>query len=241
MRAEMERPASPQGDTDAERLLAETLKVPLRPRHLPILGPYIEGRTRYFDRAGTTAVQQGSQIVTIGAGYDDRSLRFGTAGVQFIEVDHPATQRDKLARLEALGIDHSDIGFVAVDLARDRIEDALAEVIDPDRNTAFVCEAVVPYLRYERVRALLAGLTMTSTKGATLYLDAPVRPDHPLGRVLLTLLRLSTVAVGEPIRTILTGSEMDALITTTGWREKLGPPAEISACPELLPIRDTCA
>ncbi|HEX4865056.1 MAG TPA: hypothetical protein VFV02_13375, partial [Acidimicrobiales bacterium] len=61
---------------------------------------------------------------------------------------------------------------------------------------------------------------VTSPKGATLYLDAPVRPDHPLGRVLLLLLRLSPEVVGEPIHTILTGSEMDSLLAETGWREE---------------------
>lgn len=220
VRAEMDRPSSPDGDTQAARRLAESLRVPFPVNRLPIVASYIEGRTRFFDHAVATAAQEVHQIVIIGAGYDDRSLRFRTPGVLFIEVDHPATQRDKRARLETLGIDASDIQFVSVNLAESSIREALSEVVDPDGRVVYVCEAVVPYLRYERIHDLLAGLSLTPAKAATLYLDAPVRPDHPFGRLLLGYLRLSTAVVGEPIHTILTASELESLLVQTGWREE---------------------
>jgi O-methyltransferase involved in polyketide biosynthesis len=59
------------------------------------------------------AIDRGvKQVVILGAGYDGRALRFRTPGVRFFEVDHPATQIDKLRRLAALGVSVAGISFV---------------------------------------------------------------------------------------------------------------------------------
>lgn len=156
----------------------------------------------------------------VGAGYDDRSVRFRTPGVRFIEVDHPTTQRDKRARLDRLGIESSDICFVAVDLAVDSIQDALQDVVDATSSVAFICEAVMPYLRYERVQALLAGPGELCPSAADLYLDPALLPDHPLGQVAFSVVKLLTRLSGEPLRTVLSRQETDRLLATTGWKEQ---------------------
>ena len=66
---------------------------------------FIRARTVFFDDAVLDAIDRGvKQVVILGAGYDGRALRFRTPGVQFFEVDHPATQVDKLRRLAYLGV-----------------------------------------------------------------------------------------------------------------------------------------
>jgi len=68
------------------------------------LAPSIAARTRFVDAEVTGAIEAGlRQVVTCGAGYDDRALRFRTSGVRFFELDHPATQADKARLLRALG------------------------------------------------------------------------------------------------------------------------------------------
>ncbi len=68
------------------------------------LQPSIAARTRFVDAEVTGAIEAGlRQVVTCGAGYDDRALRFRTSGVRFFELDHPATQADKARLLRALG------------------------------------------------------------------------------------------------------------------------------------------
>jgi len=68
------------------------------------LEPSIAARTRFVDAEVTGAIEAGlRQVVTCGAGYDDRALRFRTSGVRFFELDHPATQADKARLLRALG------------------------------------------------------------------------------------------------------------------------------------------
>src|SRR5262249_27672612 len=74
---------------------------------------YLAARTFFFDRTVTGTLGRGvRQVVAGGAGYDGRALRYAKPGVRWFEVDHPATQRDKLQRLARLGIDTSHIGFV---------------------------------------------------------------------------------------------------------------------------------
>src|SRR5260370_36343064 len=64
---------------------------------------YLAARTAFFDRTVVRAVDGGVRQVVIGAaGYDGRAFRYARPGVRWFEVDHPATQRDKLRRLERL-------------------------------------------------------------------------------------------------------------------------------------------
>lgn len=92
MRAELTRPQSPHGDSDAQLRLCTGMP----PTDASRLRPEITVRTRFFDAQVESAIANGvRQIVILGAGYEDRALRFRTPGVRFFEVDQPATQHDK--------------------------------------------------------------------------------------------------------------------------------------------------
>src|SRR5271166_5603828 len=98
-RAELDRPHSPAGDPAAQRRLCAgmTLEPP------SWLRPSIEARTRFVDEQVLAAIAAGvRQIVICGAGYDDSALRFRSDGVRYFELDHPATQADKLRRLQSV-------------------------------------------------------------------------------------------------------------------------------------------
>ena len=72
----------------------------------PGMQGYIVARTRYFDDYFQQTLEDGvEQIVIVGAGYDSRAYRFAqlNAHVKIFEVDHPATQQEKMqARRERL-------------------------------------------------------------------------------------------------------------------------------------------
>lgn len=55
-------------------------------------------RTRYIDDALSEALGLGAErVVIIGAGYDTRSFKFAAESrVEVIEMDHPATQKQKI-------------------------------------------------------------------------------------------------------------------------------------------------
>jgi methyltransferase (TIGR00027 family) len=129
-RSVLERPSTPSGDPAAEARLATDLGAGVidaenRPR-----GEFFDAiavRTRFFDDAVLRAISDGvHQIVVLGAGYDARGLRFRSPGVTFFEVDHPATQADKRARLAKIGASTAGIVFVTADFTEPRLPTVLA-------------------------------------------------------------------------------------------------------------------
>src|ERR1700722_11601033 len=59
----------------------------------------LAARVRWFDAQVVSALNDGiGQVAVIGAGYDSRPWRIPSNGVRFFELDHPATQRDKVRR-----------------------------------------------------------------------------------------------------------------------------------------------
>src|SRR5688500_1937257 len=74
-----------------------------------------------------------SQVVMLGAGLDTRAARLAHPGVRFFEVDQPASQADKLARIaRAPGYPTSAATHVACDFERDDfVERLVAAGFDP--------------------------------------------------------------------------------------------------------------
>src|SRR5947208_13997631 len=70
-------------------------------QRFPPMELWLALRVAYLDRLVGIAVDRLSiqQIVILGAGYDTRAARLPRAGVRFFEVDHPATQAAKRAKL----------------------------------------------------------------------------------------------------------------------------------------------
>ena len=141
------RVATDYGDPAADEALAadvvDGLTVPAGRMH-----DYLAARTSFFDRTVTGAIDHGVRQVVVGAaGYDGRSLRYARPGVRWFEIDHPATQRDKLARLERLGIATAGVRFAAADFTRDPVAGRLREAgLDADTPSLFLLEGVAVYL-----------------------------------------------------------------------------------------------
>jgi methyltransferase (TIGR00027 family) len=123
-------------------------------------------RVAYLDRVVAMAIDALSirQVVILGAGYDTRAARLPRTGVAFFEVDHPATQARKRARVaELAGYPVEAACYVACDFERD---DAIARLVaggfDAAEPAVVIWEGVVPYLTEAAVRAtatrLAAGL-----------------------------------------------------------------------------------
>jgi methyltransferase (TIGR00027 family) len=193
----------------------------------PVLGPMqasLEARTIFFDGQVVAGIETGlRQVVILGAGYDDRALRFRTPGVRFFEVDHPGTQADKRARLEQLlGSDAAD-GPVLV--AADFRVDALPEVLaaaDHDRAapTLFLCEGLLVYLDETATVELLsgareaAGVSQPSVLAASLAVHADGLDS---AEVLAVANARRRTAEAEPWLTILPAEAQAALLARAGW------------------------
>ncbi len=178
---------------------------------------YLEARTSFFDRSVTSAIDRGVRQIVVGAaGYDGRSLRYAKPGVRWFEVDHPATQRDKLARLKRLGIDAAEVRFVAADFTRDPVAARLREAgLDPDVPSLFLLEGVAVYLEPAVLENVLDQLRQVAAPGSELVISAAVSRPADASRARF---EAAVAAMGEPVRSTFMAGQAEDLLARTGWR-----------------------
>ena len=169
-------------------------------------------RTSAIDAAVRDAIAEGAtQLVILGAGYDGRAWRLPElAGVKVFDVDHPATQGDKRARVAELPPPAGIVTFVPVNFEHDALDDAL-ERAGHDRSapTCWIWEGVVMYLTRDAMRGTLAAVAQRSAPGSTLIVNY-----HTLHRRFFA--RLMFRLVGEPQISAWTPAEMAADLRAVG-------------------------
>lgn len=220
-RASFDRPVLPTGDAEAELRLYRSLGASRLPR-TDSFARRLERRTKFFDGETVRAIGRGiEQIVIVAAGYDGRALRFATPEVRFFEVDHPATQADKRARLASARVDATGVTFVPVDLTKDDLVAALGGARhDPQRPSLFVIEGLFGYLSRSDGARLLSSARELAAGGSRLSAAFPTLPaDASLAEKLRLRLRATLVsAIGEPWLVRYDPDELDGLLEKTGWR-----------------------
>ena len=182
-RLEYERVAADYGDPAAD----QSLTVDVADGQQPNPGrmhEYLRARTAFFDRAVVNALDRGVQQVVIGgAGYDGRALRYAKPGVRWFELDHPATQSDKVERVARLSLDRGHIRFIAADFTADPIaEPLLAAGLDPARPTLFLLEGVAVYLERPVVERVLAAFRQVAADGSELAMSVSTGTATPQER-----------------------------------------------------------
>jgi methyltransferase (TIGR00027 family) len=178
---------------------------------------YLRGRTAFFDRAVADSIGTGvRQVVIGGAGYDGRALRYAKPGVRWFEVDHPATQADKRARLARLAIDTRHIRFIPADFTADPIAEPLtAAGLDPARPTLFLLEGVAVYLDPDVVARVLSEFRAAASGGSSLAISVSVAGSTSASRARF---RERVAALGEPARSEFSYDETRGLLAAAGWQ-----------------------
>ena len=183
------------------------------------LSYHVPLRTRALDDAIRDAIAAGAaQLVILGAGLDSRAMRMKElSAVEVYEVDHPSTQRYKLARLARCPAPPlaRALARVAVDFERDRLDQALpAAGFRADVPAIWVWEGVTVYLTRQAIQGTLRVVRALSAPGSrialTYFRDGAV-PAWAV-RVAAGLL----AAAGEPLRAAITPGEMAALLAEAG-------------------------
>jgi methyltransferase (TIGR00027 family) len=121
---------------------------------------WIEARCRRALAAGTR------RVIVVGAGFDTLALRLAPEfdAVQWLEIDHPATQGAKRRGLERHAWPvPTALRFMAADLDHDRGWPERAGCSDDD--TLIICEGLLMYLAPERVQSLLQSELRSLTTG----------------------------------------------------------------------------
>jgi methyltransferase (TIGR00027 family) len=154
------------------------------------------------------------QVVLLGAGLDARAYRLPSlADADVFEVDHPASQAAKLARVRDLVPLARSVRHVSADFITDDLEAALAASgHDATIATAWVIEGVTMYLDASVTKRLLDVVGARSADGSLLamtYLRPPKVPLPPLARATVDAV---LDVLGEPLGAFYRPDEVAALL-----------------------------
>ncbi|NLE47304.1 MAG: SAM-dependent methyltransferase [Sandaracinaceae bacterium] len=176
-------------------------------------------RTFVIDRLVERGREEGiTQCVLLGAGLDARAYRLeALRGARVFEVDHPATQSDKLERAEALPPPLAEIVHIAVDFGKDDLVGSLIRGgFDPSERSIIVWEGVTMYLPIEAIRGSLAAIEELAAEGSLLTLSYSV--PNPAGSRVGEYIRDGLFRlIEEPMVSYFTRDELAALLREYGF------------------------
>jgi methyltransferase (TIGR00027 family) len=170
------------------------------------------------DGIGTGA----TQVLVLGAGYDTMGWRLAPefSGVNFFEIDHPATASLKAKGIDAMG-QRDNLCLIVEDLGKRKLADVLKtnESWDQSARTVIVAEGLVMYLPPDAVRDLFCQCAVVAGVGSRIAFSyiptgADGRPDA--GRWTRLMLWLQKV-VGEPWTWSIRPEELGLFLEVTGW------------------------
>jgi methyltransferase (TIGR00027 family) len=170
------------------------------------LRAFIAVRSRYAEDRLARAVERGvRQYVLLGAGLDTFAYRnpWRSAGLDVIEVDHPATQEWKRARLNEAGIKiPEEMTFAAVNFETHALDARLQEVGFRRTSTAFFSWlGVTPYLSRPAFDATVEFVASLPSGSGVVFDYARERSLlSPLQQLALDALAERVARAGEPFQ-----------------------------------------
>lgn len=180
-------------------------------------------RKAFCERQVRDGIDTGAtQILVLGAGYDTIGWRLAPefSGVNFFEIDHPATARLKAKGIAAMG-QRTNLRLIAEDLGKQKLMDVLKtnDSWDQSARTVIIAEGLVMYLPSEAVRGLFgqcAAIAGVGSRIAFTYIptNADGRPDA--GRHTGLMLWLQK-AIGEPWIWSIRPTELGLFLKESGW------------------------
>lgn len=179
-------------------------------------------RSRYAEDRLALAVQRGvRQCVVLGAGYDTFAYRQPpwARELTIFEVDHPASQREKRARLERAGVElPENLRFAPIDFERTALAEGLrAGGFDETRPAFFSWLGVMMYLEAEAVDAVFGYVASLPPSSEIVFSFA--RPPRPFD-VGQGPIAAAAFAAGEPWKTRFSPTQLDAKLRKLGFAQR---------------------
>jgi methyltransferase (TIGR00027 family) len=184
----------------------------------------IAGRSRFAEEALASAVARGvRQAVALGAGLDTFALRNPHArqGLRVFEVDHPATQAWKRARLAAEGLAAPELlTFVPVDFQREDLGRRLSDCgFDAGEPAFFFWLGVLPYLPRETIFATLRYIASLGDVEVVFDYYEPVENYPRERRQAAQALAARVAALGEPLLSYFDTNALAAELRALGFSQ----------------------
>lgn len=185
---------------------------------------FIIARERYIDNYLKTCLKEGlDQVVILGAGFDTRAYRIaGIEKTHVFEIDHPATQTEKLASLKQVIHPLPDyVTFVPVDFDTQSLaERLLANGYNEQGKTLFIWQGVTYFLTAQGVDNTLAFIAKHSGAGSSVifdyfYSETLSDTKHGYGKAMRRAAKLS----GEDYMFGVDKGQIEAFLTQRGFRD----------------------
>ena len=191
----------------------------------PGVNGFLVARERYIDDMLQNSLEDGlQQLVILGAGYDSRPYRFDLAGrVKTFEVDHPATQADKLEKVQRIfGKIPGHVTYVPVDFNTQTLSERLpASGYDPGLISLFIWQGVSMYLTPEAVDATLAFIVNSSAPDSAIVFDYVYQAmlDGVQKQSEISNMRRYRFMTGEGLTFGIPEGAVGAFLTRRGFRQ----------------------
>jgi|TARA_B110000902_G_C14242199_1_gene562870 methyltransferase (TIGR00027 family) len=175
-------------------------------------------RKRHVEELALKAIDDGvTQVVMLGAGFDTLSWRLHRqySEVNFIEIDHPATQKLKPAALNKSNAQGPNMHFLSVDFSTQDLQSRLGEFtgFEPTRRTLFICEGVLMYLDVKDVNHLFTSIQNLTGPG-TEFLFSTLEPRKSPKNTIPSLLYHYLRFISEPINWDIDSDKMAAFLAS---------------------------
>jgi len=177
------------------------------------LRAFVALRSRYAEDQLAAAVARGvRRYVILGAGLDTFPYRNPHAGLAVFEVDHPATQAAKRARLQEVGIAvPTSLTFVPIDFERQTLADGLrAAGFTTAERAFFSWLGATAYLTRESVMRTLGFVASSMPPGSEIVFSYTTARSSLAER---------TAALGEPWLTLFDPPSLIAELTGVGFAD----------------------
>lgn len=186
------------------------------------LRAFIAARSRLAEDTLKDALGRGvRQYVLLGAGLDTFAYRSGEEGVRVFEIDHPATQAWKRARLAEAGIGiPGHVIFAPVDFETETLAEGLALAqFDFAKPAVFAWLGVTPYLSEETVLSTLHFIASNMQPESAIVFDyAEPRENHePEQRESFNAMAERVAALGEPFLSFFEPARLAQALQTMGF------------------------
>jgi methyltransferase (TIGR00027 family) len=188
------------------------------------LRAFLAVRSRFTEDCLAEAIARGTgQYVVLGAGLDTFAYRgaYDPARLRIFEIDHPATQEWKRARLRDAGIAVPvSVSYAPVDFERQTVAEGLARAgFDFAAPAFFAWLGVVHYLTRDAVVETLRFVAERTGPSSEIVFDYPETVDTmaPVLRRAMQILAARVASIGEPFRTAFKTHEIKDTLLATGF------------------------
>jgi methyltransferase (TIGR00027 family) len=188
------------------------------------LRAFVAMRSRFAEDGLEAAVERGvRQYVLLGAGLDTFAYRAGDlfSGLTVFEIDHPATQSWKRARLAEAGIEiPANVVYAPVNFESETLANGLTRAgFDFARPAFFAWLGVTPYLSRDAVTDTLKFVAASTAQGSEIVFDysQPVEALDATQRAYFEAMAERVAAVGEPFRCFFEPAALSSDLTSMGF------------------------